>query len=124
MLQEKTRAAAAPRKPKKGAVSSPLKVEDIVGFVLVRRGSGEQKRSSSSTESFLPSLIICSPCPSRSPREKYRRPGGKIAPFTVRASHPIGSEQLYQSGPGQTMNRPTWRAAIKIPKCLRTRFDE
>lgn len=28
-LQEKTRAAAAPRKPKKGAVSSPLKVDDI-----------------------------------------------------------------------------------------------
>jgi hypothetical protein len=29
-LHEKTRAAAAPRKPKKGAVSSPLKeVEDI-----------------------------------------------------------------------------------------------
>lgn len=31
-LHEKTSAAAAPRKPKKGAVSSPLKVEeDIVG---------------------------------------------------------------------------------------------
>lgn len=29
LLQEKTRAAAAPRKPKKGAVSSPLKVDDI-----------------------------------------------------------------------------------------------
>lgn len=27
MVQEKTRAAAAPRNPKKGAVSSPLKVE-------------------------------------------------------------------------------------------------
>lgn len=27
--QEKTRAAAAPRKPKKGAVSSPLNVDDI-----------------------------------------------------------------------------------------------
>lgn len=28
-LHEKTRAAAAPRNPKKGAVSSPLKPEDI-----------------------------------------------------------------------------------------------
>lgn len=28
-LQEKTRAAAAPRKPKNGAVSSPLNVDDI-----------------------------------------------------------------------------------------------
>ena len=27
VLHEKTRAAAAPRKPKKGAVSSPLKVD-------------------------------------------------------------------------------------------------
>lgn len=29
-LQEKTRAAAAPRKPKKGAVSSPLNADDIL----------------------------------------------------------------------------------------------
>ncbi|KAJ8450945.1 hypothetical protein Cgig2_032570 [Carnegiea gigantea] len=29
-LQEKTRAAAAPRKPKKGAVSSPLKTDDMI----------------------------------------------------------------------------------------------
>lgn len=29
-LQEKTRAAAAPRNPKKGAVSSPLNVEDMI----------------------------------------------------------------------------------------------
>lgn len=29
LLQEKTRAAAAPRNPKKGAVSSPLKPEAI-----------------------------------------------------------------------------------------------
>lgn len=29
-LHEKTRAAAAPRKPKKGAVSSPLNVEDMI----------------------------------------------------------------------------------------------
>lgn len=28
-LQEKTRAAAAPRKPKNGAVSSPLNLDDI-----------------------------------------------------------------------------------------------
>lgn len=31
-LQENTRAAAAPRKPKKGAVSSPLKPEAMVLF--------------------------------------------------------------------------------------------
>jgi hypothetical protein len=30
-LHEKTSAAAAPRKPKKGAVSSPLKVADAMG---------------------------------------------------------------------------------------------
>jgi len=29
-LQEKTRAAAAPRKPKNGAVSSPENVEDMI----------------------------------------------------------------------------------------------
>lgn len=29
LLQEKTRAAAAPRKPKKGAVSSPLNDDDV-----------------------------------------------------------------------------------------------
>jgi hypothetical protein len=28
-LQEKTRAVAAPRKPKKGGISSPLKTEDM-----------------------------------------------------------------------------------------------
>jgi hypothetical protein len=34
---EKTRAAAAPRKPKKGAVSSPLNTDDILvsGFLLL-----------------------------------------------------------------------------------------
>lgn len=32
--QEKTKAAAAPRKPKKGAVSSPLKVDAIVSAKL------------------------------------------------------------------------------------------
>jgi hypothetical protein len=34
-LQENTRAEAAPRKPKKGAVSSPLKVEE--DMVVARR---------------------------------------------------------------------------------------
>lgn len=34
-VHEKTRAAAAPRKPKKGAVSSPLKAEDIVRMDLL-----------------------------------------------------------------------------------------
>uniref|UniRef100_A0A0A9ERH9 Uncharacterized protein n=1 Tax=Arundo donax TaxID=35708 RepID=A0A0A9ERH9_ARUDO len=29
-MHEKTRAAAAPRKPKKGAVSSPLNTDDIL----------------------------------------------------------------------------------------------
>lgn len=39
-LQEKTKAAAAPRKPKKGAVSSPLKVDM---FFLVPIGSVKTK---------------------------------------------------------------------------------
>jgi hypothetical protein len=33
-VHEKTSAAAAPRKPKKGAVSSPLKTDDISVFFL------------------------------------------------------------------------------------------
>lgn len=33
-LQEKTRAAAAPRKPKNGAVSSPLNVDDAIFFAF------------------------------------------------------------------------------------------
>jgi hypothetical protein len=35
-LQEKTRAAAAPRKPKNGAVSSPLNAEDIFSRIGLR----------------------------------------------------------------------------------------
>lgn len=35
-LQEKTRAAAAPRKPKNGAVSSPLNTEDISSLIGLR----------------------------------------------------------------------------------------
>lgn len=35
-LQENTRAAAAPRKPKNGAVSSPLNVDDIFGSDIKR----------------------------------------------------------------------------------------
>jgi hypothetical protein len=31
-VHEKTRAAAAPRKPKKGAVSSPLNTDDILAL--------------------------------------------------------------------------------------------
>ena len=38
-LHEKTRAAAAPRKPKKGAVSSPLNADDIFS-------DGEKKKIS------------------------------------------------------------------------------
>lgn len=34
-LQEKTRAAAAPRKPKKGAVSSPEKVDDMAMMMMI-----------------------------------------------------------------------------------------
>jgi hypothetical protein len=33
-LQEKTRAAAAPRKPKKGAVSSPLKAVEAISVCV------------------------------------------------------------------------------------------
>ena len=44
MVHEKARAAAAPRKPKKGAVSSPMKVEDMfLGLDLVG-GSKEDER--------------------------------------------------------------------------------
>lgn len=51
-LQEKTRAAAAPRKPKKGAVSSPLKVEDIFSdrFGFLQRSDLERKLLFSSLE--------------------------------------------------------------------------
>lgn len=39
-LQEKTKAAAAPRKPKNGAVSSPLnEEEDMIGFRRLVIGS-------------------------------------------------------------------------------------
>ena len=36
-VHEKTSAAAAPRKPKKGAVSSPLNADDIFPLLLLRR---------------------------------------------------------------------------------------
>lgn len=38
VLHEKTRAAAAPRKPKNGAVSSPLKVDMFSCSILQRNG--------------------------------------------------------------------------------------
>lgn len=38
-LQEKTSAAAAPRKPKNGAVSSPLKVAAMIGYFWIRSGT-------------------------------------------------------------------------------------
>jgi hypothetical protein len=44
-VHEKTRAAAAPRKPKKGAVSSPLNVDDIL--------AGDLSFSSARASSFL-----------------------------------------------------------------------
>jgi hypothetical protein len=34
-VHEKTSAAAAPRKPKKGAVSSPLNTDDILAFFFL-----------------------------------------------------------------------------------------
>lgn len=37
---EKTRAAAAPRKPKNGAVSSPLNVDDICGRAMSQNNAG------------------------------------------------------------------------------------
>jgi hypothetical protein len=43
-LHEKTSAAAAPRKPKKGAVSSPLNVDDIFFLLLLLR-CGESRWS-------------------------------------------------------------------------------
>ena len=44
-LQEKTRAAAAPRKPKKGAVSSPLNVDDILVFAKFSTTIGRDLRN-------------------------------------------------------------------------------
>lgn len=47
-MQEKTRAAAAPRKPKNGAVSSPLKAEeDMIDY------SGELDRTGSGKNGFV-----------------------------------------------------------------------
>jgi hypothetical protein len=43
-LHEKTSAAAAPRKPKNGAVSSPLNIDDIFLLLLLRcRNSGSSR---------------------------------------------------------------------------------
>jgi hypothetical protein len=44
-LHEKTSAAAAPRKPKKGAVSSPLNVDDIFFLLLLLLRCGESRWS-------------------------------------------------------------------------------
>jgi hypothetical protein len=87
---EKTRAAAAPRKPKKGAVSSPLNTDDILvsGFLLLcvplsgglpcsvygrPRRWGEEERKGSwvgrqDAISLEPSLVsFCCDYPSHSP---------------------------------------------------------
>lgn len=49
-LQEKTKAAAAPRKPKNGAVSSPLNVEAI--FIFFELGNWSDLRSECLLESI------------------------------------------------------------------------
>jgi hypothetical protein len=52
-LHEKTSAAAAPRKPKKGAVSSPLNVDDIF-LLLLRCGNSGSSRAVASYSSSTP----------------------------------------------------------------------
>jgi hypothetical protein len=53
-LHEKTSAAAAPRKPKKGAVSSPLNVDDIFLLLLLRCGNSGSSRAVASYSSSTP----------------------------------------------------------------------
>lgn len=123
-VQEKTRAAAAPRKPKNGAVSSPLNVDDIVRLLIWL------KQLVLGRNRLLLPLLLCNRCdllPYAFVVVLLTWNGDKASVVTIwsRASScksgGSGVTGRAQSGPnsyrktGITQLVLTWRARTRIP---------